>query len=68
MFDPQAFIEAIGAVVEIIVQASVVAATTTQTSVTVGQGGTNNLQGFSSTSSSDIHGRRGLDCQDNLSY
>ena len=46
MFDLQAFIEAIGAAVAIIVQVSVVAATTTQTSATVGQGGTINLQGF----------------------
>ena len=46
MFDPQAFIEAIGAAVAIIVQASIVAATTAQTSAMVGQGGTSNLQGF----------------------
>ena len=46
MFNPQAFIEAIGAAVSINVQASVVAATTTRTSATVGQGGTSNLQGF----------------------
>ena len=38
MFDPQAFIEAIGAAVAIIVQASVVAATIARTSATVGQG------------------------------
>ena len=46
MFNPHAFIEAIGDVVAIIVQASVVAATTARTSATVGQGGTSNLQGF----------------------
>ena len=39
VFDPQAFIEAIGAAVAIIVQASIVAATTARTSATVGQGG-----------------------------
>ena len=38
----------IGAVVAIIVQASAVAATIAQTSATVGQGGTSNLQGFQS--------------------
>ena len=43
VFDPQAFREAIGVVVDIIVQASAMAATTTQTSATVGQGGTSNL-------------------------
>ena len=42
-FDQQAFVEAIGAVVAIIVQASVVAATTALTSTTVGQGGMSNL-------------------------
>ena len=46
VFDPLAFIEAIGAVVAIIVQASDVAASTTRTSAMVGQGGTSNLQGF----------------------
>ena len=46
MFEPHAFIETIGAVVSIIVQASIVAATIARTSATVGQGGTNNLQGF----------------------
>ena len=46
MFDPQAFIEAIGTVVAIIVQASVMTATTARTSATVGQGGTSNFQGF----------------------
>ena len=46
VFDPQAFIEAIGAAVAIIVQASAVAATTSWTGATVGQGGTSNLQGF----------------------
>ena len=35
-----------GAVVAINAQASTVAATITQTSATVGQGGTSNLQGF----------------------
>ena len=42
VFDPQAFREAIGNAVSIIVQASVVAATTAQTSAMVGQGGTSN--------------------------
>ena len=46
VFDPKAFIEATGAVVAIIVQASVVAATTAWTSAMVGYGGTSNLQGF----------------------
>ena len=46
VFDTQAFREAIGAAVDIIVQASVVVATTARTSATVGQGGTSNLQGF----------------------
>ena len=46
VFEPQAFIEAIGAVVAIIVQVSAVAASTTRTSATVGLGGTSNLQGF----------------------
>ena len=46
VFDPQTFREAIGAVVDIIVQASVVAATIAQTSAMVGQGGTSNLRGF----------------------
>ena len=46
VFDPQAFIEAIGAAIAIIVQASIVTATTAQTSATVGQGGTSNLQGL----------------------
>ena len=36
MFDPQAFIEAIGATIAIILQASVVIATTTQTNATMG--------------------------------
>ena len=38
MFDPQAFIEAIGAAVAIIMQASVVATIISRTSATVGQG------------------------------
>ena len=42
-FDQQAFVEAIGAEVAIIMQASAVAAITTRTSATVGQGGTSNL-------------------------
>ena len=46
VFDPHAFIEAIGTAVAVIVQASVVAATTTRTSATMGQGETSNLQGF----------------------
>ena len=46
VFDQQAFVEAIGVAVAIIVQASAVAATTARTSATVGQGGTSNLQGF----------------------
>ena len=46
VFDPKAFIETIGIAIAIIVQASVVAATTARTSATVGQGGTSNLQGF----------------------
>ena len=46
VFDPQAFIEAIGAAVAIIVQVSAVAATTTLNSVMMGQGGISNLQGF----------------------
>ena len=46
VFDPQAFREAIGVVVDIIVQASVVATTTARTSATMGQGGTSNLQRF----------------------
>ena len=43
VFDPQAFIEVIGAAVAIIVQASIVDTTTARTSATVGQGGTSNL-------------------------
>ena len=43
VFDPQAFIEAIGTVVTIIVQASAMAATTARTGATVGQEGTSNL-------------------------
>ena len=43
VFDPHTFIEAIGVVVTIIAQASLVAATIARTSVTVGQGGTSNL-------------------------
>ena len=46
MFDPQAFREAVGAAVDIIVQASAMAATTAQTSATVGQGGMSNFQRF----------------------
>ena len=46
VFEPHAFIEAIGAAIAIIVQASVVATTTAWTSATVDQGGTSNLQGF----------------------
>ena len=46
VFDPQAFVEAIGAVVAIIVQASTVAATTAWTSAMVGHGEKSNLQGF----------------------
>ena len=46
VFDPQAFIEAIGVAVAIIVQARGVAATITRTSATMGQGGTSNLQMF----------------------
>ena len=44
VFDPHAFREAIGTAVDIIVQASIVAATTARTSATVDQGGTSNLQ------------------------
>ena len=44
VFDPQAFIEAMGDAVAIIAQASAVAATIARTSSTVSQGGTNNLQ------------------------
>ena len=43
MFDPQPFIEAIGADVAIILQASALAATTARTSATKRQGGTSNL-------------------------
>ena len=43
VFDPQAFREAIGAAVDIIVHKSAVAATTALTRATVGQGGTSNL-------------------------
>ena len=46
VFDLQAFREAIGAAVDIIVHKSTVAATTTRTRATVGQGGISNLQGF----------------------
>ena len=46
MFDPQAFIEAIGIAVAIIVQASAVVATIARTSAMVDQGETSNLQGF----------------------
>ena len=46
VFDPQAFIEAMGAAVSIIAHASIVAATITRTSATVGQGGTSKLQRF----------------------
>ena len=46
MFDPRAFIKAIGPTVAIIVQASAGAATIAQTSATVDQGGMSNLQGF----------------------
>ena len=46
MFDPHAFIEAMGAAVANIAQVSVVFATITRTSGTVGQGGTSNLQRF----------------------
>ena len=46
VFDPHAFIEAISTIVVIIVQASVMAATTARTSAMVGQGGMSNLQGF----------------------
>ena len=45
-FDQRASVEAIGAAVAIIVQASAVAATTARTSAMVGQGGTSNLLGF----------------------
>ena len=41
--DLQAFIEAIGAAVAIIVQVSAMAATTARTSATMGEGGTSNL-------------------------
>ena len=43
VFDPQAFREAIGVVVDIIMQANATVATTARTSATVGQGGTSNL-------------------------
>ena len=46
VFDPQAFIDVIGTAVAIIAQVSLVAATISLTSVTMGQGGTSNLQGF----------------------
>ena len=46
MFNSRVLIVAIGTAFTIIVQASVVTATTTRTSATVGQGGTSNLQGF----------------------
>ena len=43
VFEPQAFIEVIGATVGIIVQASAVATTIARTSATMDQGGTSNL-------------------------
>ena len=46
MFDPQAFIEAMGVTVSIIALMSIVVATIARTSATVGQGGTSNLQRF----------------------
>ena len=46
VFEPHAFIEAIGTAVAIIVQGSTVAATTARTSATMGQGRTSNLHGF----------------------
>ena len=46
MFDPQAFIEAMGTAVAIFEQASAVAATIAQTSATMGQGEASNLQRF----------------------
>ena len=46
MFDPQAFIEAMGTVVSNIAHASDVATTIAWTSATVGHGGTINLQRF----------------------
>ena len=46
IFYPHAFIKAMGAVVAIIAQASVVADTIAWTSATVGQGGTSNRQRF----------------------
>ena len=46
MFDPQAIIDAMGIVVSIIAQASVVATSIARTSATLGQGGVSNLQRF----------------------
>ena len=46
VFDPQAFIEAMGAAVAIITQANAISVTIAWTSATVGQVGTSNLQRF----------------------
>ena len=46
VFDPQAFIKAMGTAIAIIAQESDVAATIAWTSATVGKGGTSNLQKF----------------------
>ena len=46
VFDPQAFIEAIGATVAIIMHASAMATTTARTSATVGQAGRVTSKGF----------------------
>ena len=45
-FDQQAFMEAIGAAIATITQASVVATTIAQASATMGQGGPSNLKRF----------------------
>ena len=57
-----------GAVVAIIAQESAMAATIVQTSASVGQGGLRKPPRVSGISSSNIHGRRGLDGQDSLGH
>ena len=57
-----------GAVVAIIAQVRAVAATIVRTSATVGQGGLRKPPRVSGISSSNIHGRRGLDGQDSLGH
>ena len=68
VFEPHAFIKAMGTAVAIIAQASAVATTIAWISATVGQGGTSNLQRFQAHHPSTYMERRGLDGQGSFGH